>query len=326
MKRKATFTGANTVFFAFTAAFLGFQILLAIISIIVVSIFGEKYALSFILDNIYAITLVTELLIVLSPVMIYAVYKKLDFKTVFRLNQPGILPCIIIILAALPAYAVAVMVNTAVIYLLQFIGNIPAQSIPVPENIPELLTGVLFIAVLPAICEEAMHRGLFLSAYENRGTMKAIVITSIFFGIFHFDITNLAGPIFLGLLIGYYVIRTNSIFAGMLAHFLNNTTAEVLQYLFRNSMPASNTITVAFSELLDALLKGSIGLVVLSVLVYAFYRVTRGRSMMKPSISSARGDFRAVMTHWPIIVVIVLYVLMALIYILTIVSSKLLGA
>lgn len=325
MKRKATFTGANTVFFAFAVLFLASQILFVIASIVVAAIYGERYAQNFLTDNIYTLLLITQVFTVLCPVLIYSFYKKLDFKSVFRLRMPGILPAIIIVLAAIPAYAVALMLNTVVIYFLQFIGNIPAQSIPVPGNLKEFFVGLLFIAVLPAICEETLHRGLMLSGYENRGSMKAVVMTAILFGIFHFDITNLAGPIFLGLIIGYYVIRTNSIFAGMLAHFLNNAIAEILQYVFRNSITTSSVVTISLSELLDSLLRGCAGLVILSVLIYAFYRVTKGRSILKPSISSARGDFRAMITHWPIIVVIVFYIILAIAYFITIISSKLLG-
>ena len=65
------------------------------------------------------------------------------------------------------------------------------------------------------VCEELMHRGFLLTAYERRGSYRAVVIIAILFGLFHFDIMNLAGPIFLGLIIGYYVIRTGSIFAGI---------------------------------------------------------------------------------------------------------------
>ena len=81
-----------------------------------------------------------------------------------------------------------------------------------------------------------MHRGFLLTAYERRGSYRAVVIVAILFGLFHFDIMNLLGPIFLGAVFGYYVIRTDSIFAGILAHFLNNAIVVVIQYLWGRSV------------------------------------------------------------------------------------------
>jgi len=235
MRGKNTITGANKFFFAFTIIFLFFQFLLTITVGVLSVIIGVEFATDFIDRNIYSILLINQFVIILIPVLVYTLVKKLDIKEVFRLNKLDFAPAVIIILMAVPAYFVAVMLNTIVVYILQFIGNVPAQSIPVPQNLSELVVGILIVGVTPSICEEMMHRGIMLSAYERRGSKKAIVITAIFFGIFHFDITNLLGATFLGLLIGYYVIKTNSIFAGALAHFLNNTINEILQYLLRNS-------------------------------------------------------------------------------------------
>lgn len=313
MNRRITLTGANIVFFVFTLAFIVYQLA-----------GGILFGVEVFTDNVYIMLLINELILILGPVLIYAGMKRVSLKETFRFNSPGILPVVLIVLISVPAYMVAAMLNNVLVYFLQFIGNIPAQPIPIPGNVPELLLGLLIVAVLPGVCEELMHRGLLLRAYEKRGSYKALIITSIFFGLFHFDLTNFLGPVFLGLIIGYYVIRTNSIFAGMLAHFLNNAIAELTQF-FSDDKTLPKYVTVSQGELSWLILYGFIGLVAAAFLLYAFKRATEGRAVIIPPISSAGRDFRSVFSHWPIIVIVVLYVFLQVIFLLSIILTKLLG-
>lgn len=304
---KLTLTGANVLFFIFTVIFIAYQIVMGFI-------FGTK-----VYDKIYTFVLINEFLIIAS-VLVYCFVKKINIRRTFRFNRVKPLPALLILLIAAPASYAASMFNNAVIYLLQTIGKIPNPGIPTPENIPELLAGILIIAVAPGICEEMMHRGLLLRAYEKRGSYKAVVIVAILFGLFHFDITNFFGPVLLGLLIGYYVIRTNSILAGMFAHFLNNAFAELMQYL--EKQPQSDTITISGQDIVQSAIYGIIGIAVTIGLLYLFRLFTRDTVKTVPPISSAGQDAKAVLSHWPIILVIVLYFIMAAFYILTIVVSK----
>lgn len=309
MRNKITVTGANLVFFAFTMLFLLFQIVLIVIQ----GITGQNAT-----THIYPILLVNEYVLILLPVVIYTLYKKLDVREVFRLRPLRLLPALVIVIMSVPAYFTAAMVNSIVIYLLQFIGKIPNTPIPVPQNISELVVGLIIVALSPGICEEALHRGVLLKAYEKRGTWKALIISSLFFGFFHFDITNFFGPLALGLLIGYYVIRTNSIFAGVLAHFMNNAIAEVLQYRFGSEGKMTEYVTISVEELAASLFYGVAAIILLFLLLRLFTAITRKTATYTPPISHVSGDLKAVVTHWPVIVVLVLYILLAAFYILSV--------
>ncbi|NTV90224.1 MAG: CPBP family intramembrane metalloprotease [Clostridiales bacterium] len=311
---KLAVTGANIVLFIFSAVFVVYQIVLSVI-------FGDK----FFVDNIYLSIVINEIILIIIPVLIYCFIKKINIRETFRFNKfkPG--QALMIVLIAAPAYFAASMLNNVVYYLLQLIGKIPAQQIPVPKNIPEYLLGLLIVAVLPGICEEMMHRGLMLRAYERRGSKKAVVITAIFFGLFHFDMTNLLGPIFLGLLIGYYVIRTNSIFAGMLAHFLNNAIAETMQF-FWGDRSGEEYASLSAVELGQVVLMGLAGLIVVAALIAVFRRLTEGQAETVPPISSVKGDFSSIASHWPVIGLVLLYAGISILYILSIVYLKFTGA
>ena len=312
MNKKITLTGANIVFFVFTVVFIAYQLVLGFI-------LGDR-----LYDHIYVMVLINEFVMILCPVLIYCLIKKINIKEAFRFNKPGVVPMLVIVSLSVPAYFVAAMLNNVLVYFLQFIGDLPVTPIPVPKNLSELVVGILIIAVTPGICEEIMHRGFLLRAYEKRGSYKAVVIVSIFFGIFHFDITNFFGPVFLGLIIGYYVIRTNSIFAGMLAHFLNNSIAELMQY-FWGEENTSDILTISLPELQQVIIIGIAGLIVTAALLVLFRKVTEGRSVLTPPISTVGRDAKAILSHWPVVLILIIYFLMMLLYFITIVMLKYMG-
>jgi uncharacterized protein len=310
VNKKVTVTGANLVFLIYIVVTLVFQIVLS-------SVYSNK----FIEQNMYWILLFNELVVILLPAVLYVGIKKQSFKQVFRFNRLGVTPALIIAAISVPAYFVAMALNSLVIYWLELIGNIPPQALPVPRNLNDLLIGVLVISVSPAVCEEILHRGLILKAYEKRGSMKAVVVTAAFFGLFHLDPTNLLGPIFLGILIGYYVIRTNSIFAGMLAHFLNNTIALILQYFLNSSDTNAGGEEFPLASLVFICILGLIGFVITFNLLKGFKRKTEQRSIMLPSITSIDKDFHAILTHWPVIVSIAVYIVTTGFYIVYIITG-----
>lgn len=309
MNKKLTIKGVNKVFFFFASLFMIFQMIIVAIA--------TKYGDRFIDNNTYAIILINQYIVVLMPVLIYTIYSRLPIKETFRFNKLELTSAVIIIIASFPAYMVAVMLNNIAVFFLQFIGDIPQQAIPVPENIPQLIVGIFVIAVSPAICEELLHRGLMLKAYEKRGTFKALIITSVFFGIFHFDITNLLGPIFLGILIGYYVIRTNSIFAGMLAHFINNSIAELIFY-FTADQRVPGVIRISTNELGAIIIVGLGAFFVLWMIITAFNRHTEGKFEVQPPISTVKKDVISIVSHWPIICIFILFITLAGLYLISI--------
>jgi len=317
MERKVTLTGTNMVLFVFTLLYLAFQVILIIPSVV----YGEEY----IRGKIYEILLINQYVIILIPVIVYVLIKRLNIREVFRLNRLEPLPGLIILLLAFPAQFAGNMLNSLVVYLLQFIGDIPNNPIPVPANLWELAVGILVIAVSPAICEELLHRGLLLKAYEKRGSTKAVAFTAIFFGIFHFDITNLLGATFLGLLIGYYVIRTNSIFAGILAHFLNNAIFEVLHFFLDDGSSPDKFIKITFQELSESMLYGVAGLIAVGLLLMLFKKVTTGKYEEKPPIGSIKDDIISIVSHWPVIAILAFYVSITGIFLLTIVLTRVSG-
>lgn len=313
MNKSIKITSANFFFMIFSILFLLAQIYL---SISVAFGYGKE-----LVDDVYLTVFITELVFILMPSLIFALANKIDVKYAFRINKPEFKPLLLIVLISFPAYMAANMLNTILVYLLQFVGKIPSNNIPVPKTIPQLLLGIIIISVLPAVCEEILNRGIMLRAYENRGTVKALVITGLFFGIFHFDITNFLGPAVLGAMLGFYAIRTNSIFAAMLGHFLNNTIAEIWSYIYRNE-PSAEYIQVATPELLYSILIGVVCTLIVIYLLKVLYRITGETAEYKPALTGTRADVRSILTHYPVVVTLSIYIVITLLYLLMIIFNN----
>lgn len=93
--------------------------------------------------------------------------------------------------------------------------------------IMELVT----VAVLPAIFEEIVNRGLLLSAFEDEKSEKRVVIImALLFAFGHQNVPQTLYTFVGGLILAYFALRTKSIIPGMIIHFINNGLSVVLDY------------------------------------------------------------------------------------------------
>jgi len=96
-------------------------------------------------------------------------------------------------------------------------------------NFPVL---VLIIAVLPAICEEAMERGCVLSHFRSlKHDWLIVLIMGIFFGIMHWSPLRFLNTAVLGAMLSYLMVKKDNILLPMLLHFGNNFVSAGLGYV-----------------------------------------------------------------------------------------------
>ncbi len=100
----------------------------------------------------------------------------------------------------------------------------------IPQTGGEVLVALIVTAFLPGVLEEFWMRGIVLSVYERRSTFVAITFTTIMFALLHGSITKLPGILLLGFVAAVITIRTNSVYAAMLYHIINNATSVLFGY------------------------------------------------------------------------------------------------
>lgn len=90
-----------------------------------------------------------------------------------------------------------------------------------PSTSLALLLYLIRLSVLPALIEEFLFRGVLLRSLRQFGDAFALITSSVAFGLIHYSITKDMSGFVLGLILGYYVIRTGSVYTAVISRFLS---------------------------------------------------------------------------------------------------------
>lgn len=237
--------------------------------------------------DFYSGIFITEYLIVFLPVILLGLATRVDMKRALRLNKiklSTIWKTLLLSFALLPIIAAS---NLIVITILSYFGKVIMPEIPMAKTGSEFLLMFFLVAISPGICEEMLFRGLVMNAFESHFNKKTgAIAAAILFGIFHFNIQNIFGPIILGLVFGYLVQATNSIFTGMLSHTFNNGIAVVASYL---ASKAPNMDEV--SQLSAAELYNTPSILIVQTLIFILLAIG-GAIVAAAIIKSIAKDYR----------------------------------
>ena len=202
----------------------------------------------------------TQIMIISLP-LLFAYYIKSNFKKVFNLKLPTIKQIFGAISLWIGTYTIVMLITQLLLYLFP-------QSMEVVEGLNEalfiedsLLLNILIVACMPAVCEEIFFRGFLLSAFRNnkKSYKSAIIITGILFGFMHMDFIRMIPTGILGISFAYAVCKTNSIFIGMIMHFLNNGLAVLVSHYTANlelAKEGSEVVALTFNQVMIYLIIG----------------------------------------------------------------------
>jgi membrane protease YdiL (CAAX protease family) len=165
----------------------------------------------------------TEILLILTPVLLFIYKRKLSLKYTLRLNHKGMTgPVIVAIILGILVWPIGIWGQLNLMEL--FYGK-DADLIPSLNKLGEanMLYRFLVMGVLAAICEEFLFRGYMQSAFEqNIGVRKSIIWTAILFSIYHLDPATIISLFPLSVLLTWVCWKFNSILPSVALHFSNN--------------------------------------------------------------------------------------------------------
>ncbi len=177
-----------------------------------------------------AVVLVTQLGVILGMSLFAARKYRLSPRTDLRLVRPRAADALL----AVPCAVSAVLAAAGLF-------SLASRVLPVDPGAVEgfgeaILPGgagtvetLLLLCLLPAVCEEAAFRGVIMSALERRnGRAGTILLSALAFGLFHFLYFRIVPTAFLGVVLALAVLRSGSIFTGMLIHASGNAFAIFL--------------------------------------------------------------------------------------------------
>lgn len=190
--------------------------------------------------------------LVLLLVIIYRQFRGGEWR-IINYSMRGFNPTILL-WGLIMLLAVAVVIEP----IMQFLPDVKA---PTGRGI-YMLFALLIIA---PIFEEILCRGVILEAIRRKhGGFIACILSSLIFGIMHFEPQAVLNAFMIGMLLGYLYIRTNSIFAPMCIHLFNN----IIAYLFLVFGLSGTTLhsLIKSDTIYNVIYAISVGVVILSII------------------------------------------------------------
>ena len=157
---------------------------------------------------------------------------------------------ILIAVVSLPAMSCVITWNEN-IHLPQSMSSIETwmrnQEDATAEIVTRLLSGnsvgilclnLVVMAIMPAVCEEFLFRGLLITWIKKQlsNTHVVIFISAFIFSAIHVQFYGFVPRFLLGLYLGYLFMWTGSIWASIVVHFINNAMAVMVSFLFNNQL------------------------------------------------------------------------------------------
>ncbi len=130
---------------------------------------------------------------------------------------------------------------------LSFLGNFGYEDagIALPSMDGFGFVGVLLVvAVLPAIFEEIMFRGILLGGLKSFGKVGSILLCGALFSIYHQNPAQTLYQFCCGVAFALIAVRSGSVLPTMLAHFFNNAFILALTKFGVESFMAPVTVVV----------------------------------------------------------------------------------
>ncbi len=114
------------------------------------------------------------------------------------------------------------------------------EGIEAPSGVLGLSMYIINFAVLPALFEEFAFRCVILQPLRRYGDWFAILATSFCFAILHGNMVQIPFAFIAGIALGYFCIKTKSIWTSVAIHFCNNLFS-VVTGLYLEIKPESST-------------------------------------------------------------------------------------
>jgi hypothetical protein len=141
------------------------------------------------------------------------------------------------------------------------------------KSIGGLLGNIFIVAVLPAIGEELLFRGILQKLIKKMigNSNAAIWITAILFSALHLQFFGFLPRMLLGVLFGYLLEWTGTLWLPILAHFINNATGILIYYFTGEGLEQDQPDASIFNNSLFFWAIGS-GIVIWLLLRYLYQR------------------------------------------------------
>lgn len=146
------------------------------------------------------------------------------------------------------------------------------------KNTADLLSTLLIIALIPAVGEELLFRGVIQKIFTGwlKNNHTAVWLTAFLFSAMHMQFYGFIPRMLMGAMLGYLLVWSGSLWLPVIAHFSNNALAVLFTYFYKPGTGNFNADTIGIGEGQTLLLISSAFLTVV-LLWYVWHTASKTR-------------------------------------------------
>ncbi len=174
-------------------------------------------------------------LTILLPFIIYCIVKKQNPLKVIRFKKIPFTSAILCVVIAMCSYPVVMCLNLlSMLFVENAMANVMTDILS-----KGLIFSILFMAVLPAIMEETIFRGMVYNTYSKRRPLLGVFLSAFLFGLMHMNFNQMPYAFFLGIVMALLMEACDSVVAPMIFHFTLNGSSTLISFLTMGTMEST---------------------------------------------------------------------------------------
>lgn len=187
--------------------------------------------------------------IILFPFIVYCIIKKQNPLKLIRFKKIKLRTALLSVLIAFCSYPVVVFLNfVSMLFVENAMTDVMSEVLSMG-----LLAGLFYVAVIPAIVEETVFRGVIYNTYSKRKPIVGIFLSALLFGLMHGNFNQMPYACFLGIVMAFLMEACDSIIAPMILHFTLNASSTLISWFTAGNV--QNTVSDTSIDLKTMLLE-----------------------------------------------------------------------
>ena len=167
----------------------------------------------------YLSIIVIQILILALPSVFYCTLRGKEFRSGLRINFFSLSSIIMIVSSSVLIISGVGLIGSGMSALFPEAFSASSQTAAVASD---SFYYVIAFALVPAITEEVLFRGIIMTEFTAKGVFCAVTVSSLAFAMSHFSFVRFPVYFFSGLVLAAVTFATRSLIAAVAVHIINN--------------------------------------------------------------------------------------------------------